>query len=82
MVIGYHDYRNVRGEPPYLNETPLRALYLIATNGTPKLKDPESLSYDIRKFLAWCLQVDFNKRLMLMNYYMIILLLNVMMYRR
>ncbi|CAI5759748.1 unnamed protein product [Candida verbasci] len=52
----------IEGEPPYLNETPLRALYLIATNGTPSLKEPESLSYDIRKFLSWCLQVDFNKR--------------------
>lgn len=52
----------IEGEPPYLNETPLRALYLIATNGTPKLKEPEALSYDIRNFLAWCLQVDFNKR--------------------
>ncbi|KAL6451303.1 CST20 Serine/threonine-protein kinase CST20 [Candida maltosa Xu316] len=52
----------LEGEPPYLNETPLRALYLIATNGTPKLKEPEALSYDIRKFLAWCLQVDVNKR--------------------
>lgn len=52
----------IEGEPPYLNETPLRALYLIATNGTPKLKEPEALSYDIRKFLAWCLQVDFNSR--------------------
>ncbi|OBA20312.1 Pkinase-domain-containing protein [Metschnikowia bicuspidata var. bicuspidata NRRL YB-4993] len=52
----------IEGEPPYLNETPLRALYLIATNGTPKLKEPEALSYDIKRFLAWCLQVDFNKR--------------------
>lgn len=52
----------IEGEPPYLNETPLRALYLIATNGTPKLKNPEALSYDIRHFLSWCLQVDFNKR--------------------
>ncbi|KAJ8140556.1 hypothetical protein OY671_006261 [Metschnikowia pulcherrima] len=52
----------IEGEPPYLNETPLRALYLIATNGTPKLKEPEALSYEIKKFLAWCLQVDFNKR--------------------
>lgn len=52
----------IEGEPPYLNETPLRALYLIATIGTPKLKEPEALSYDIRKFLSWCLQVDFNKR--------------------
>lgn len=52
----------IEGEPPYLNETPLRALYLIATNGTPRLKEPEALSYEIRRFLAWCLQVDFNKR--------------------
>ncbi|EDK45730.1 hypothetical protein LELG_03909 [Lodderomyces elongisporus NRRL YB-4239] len=52
----------IEGEPPYLNETPLRALYLIATNGTPTLKEPEALSFDIRKFLVWCLQVDFTKR--------------------
>lgn len=52
----------IEGEPPYLNETPLRALYLITTIGTPKLKEPEALSYDIRRFLSWCLQVDYNKR--------------------
>lgn len=52
----------IEGEPPYLNETPLRALYLIATNGTPKLKEPEALSTDIKLFLAWCLQVDFHAR--------------------
>lgn len=52
----------IEGEPPYLNETPLRALYLIATNGTPRLKEPEALSNDIKKFLSRCLQVDPTKR--------------------
>lgn len=52
----------IEGEPPYLNETPLRALYLIATNGTPRLKEPEALSNDIKKLLARCLQVDPVKR--------------------
>lgn len=48
----------IEGEPPYLNETPLRALYLIATNGTPKLKEPENLSETLTKFLEWSLKVD------------------------
>jgi serine/threonine protein kinase len=37
-------------------------LYLIATNGTPKLKHPETISSDFRDFLGKCLEVDVDKR--------------------
>ncbi|PVU94585.1 hypothetical protein BB561_002432 [Smittium simulii] len=49
-------------EPPYLDEEPLKALYLIATNGTPTLKDPDSLSLELKSYLAECLCVDVDSR--------------------
>ena len=52
----------IQGEPPYLDEPPLRALYLIATIGTPKLNDPSSLSSDLKDFLANMLQVREDQR--------------------
>ena len=52
----------IEGEPPYLNENPLKAMYKIATNGTPKLKEPKKLSNECRDFIACCLEVDVAKR--------------------
>ena len=52
----------IENEPPYLNEEPLKALYLIATNGTPKLKAPEKLSMSLKQFLSNCLCVDVKSR--------------------
>mmetsp|Transcript_58038 Transcript_58038/g.142356 ORF Transcript_58038/g.142356 Transcript_58038/m.142356 type:complete len:369 (+) Transcript_58038:1-1107(+) len=48
----------VQGEPPYLREQPLRALYLIATKGMPKLNDEGKHSGQLLDFYRKCLATD------------------------
>lgn len=52
----------IEGEPPYLNQNPLKALYLIATNGTPTIGNPENLSEMFKGYLGLALSVDVEKR--------------------
>ncbi|XBW37147.1 hypothetical protein QEN19_002725 [Hanseniaspora menglaensis] len=53
----------VDGEPPYMNETPLRALYLIAKNGTPSLINADGISLLGIQFMDCCLHVSPENRL-------------------
>jgi p21-activated kinase 1 len=53
----------IEGEPPYLNQNPLKALHLIATRGTPTIANPEKLSSTFRDYLAKTLEVNVEKRL-------------------
>eukprot|EP00004_Rigifila_ramosa_P010975 TRINITY_DN2315_c0_g1_i1.p1 TRINITY_DN2315_c0_g1~~TRINITY_DN2315_c0_g1_i1.p1 ORF type:complete len:577 (+),score=97.12 TRINITY_DN2315_c0_g1_i1:44-1774(+) len=52
----------IDGEPPYIDYPPIRALFLIATNGTPELKNPQRLSPEFKDFLMKCLCVDVEQR--------------------
>ena len=60
--LGIMAIEMIESEPPYLNEEPLKALFLIATHGTPRLKDPTKLSQALKHFLSVCLCVDAKSR--------------------
>ncbi|KAL9617043.1 MAG: hypothetical protein Q9160_008160 [Pyrenula sp. 1 TL-2023] len=60
--LGIMAIEMIESEPPYLNEEPLKALFLIATNGTPRLKNPHKLSKELKGFLSVCLCVGVESR--------------------
>lgn len=47
---------------PYMEYPPLRALFLIATNGSPGLKEPAKWSDTFKDFLNQCTATDPEER--------------------
>jgi p21-activated kinase 1 len=50
------------GEPPYVDVPPMRALYMIVTQGIPPISSPETRSPEFLDFLDQCLKVDPGQR--------------------
>jgi tRNA A-37 threonylcarbamoyl transferase component Bud32 len=49
-------------EPPYINETPIKALFLITNNPAPTVKNASDWSDQLLSFLSRCLEKDPLKR--------------------
>ncbi len=55
--LGITAIEMAEGEPPLLNEPPLRALLLITINGSPSLKDKSRWTREFLHFLSRCFDV-------------------------
>jgi p21-activated kinase 1 len=60
--LGITAIEMAEGEPPFLNEPPLRALLLITVNPSPALKANSNWSKSFKHFLKRCLDVKGEKR--------------------
>lgn len=60
--LGIMTLEMIDGEPPYMDQDPIKALYLIATIGSPEIKNPQELSPQLRNFLEVCLKLKAEER--------------------
>lgn len=56
--LGIMALEMVEGEPPYMGEPMLKALYMIAKEGRPAFKNPGGMSPDLKDFIEQCTIMD------------------------
>lgn len=57
--LGVMAMEMAEGDPPYMDHPPIRALFMITTQGIPPLRQPAAWSGDFKNFIAMC--VDRNQ---------------------
>ena len=60
--VGIMAQEMIEGEPQYMEETTLKALYLIASQGRAPFKNPEKISPGLKNFIKQCTVMDPNNR--------------------
>ena len=50
------------GEPPYIEESMLKALFLIAKKGRPDFKKPSAMSAQFKDFITQCTIMEPDQR--------------------
>jgi serine/threonine protein kinase len=60
--LGIMALEMIEGEPPYINESMLRALFLIASKGCPDFRDPDGMSEEFKDFIRSCTVMDADQR--------------------
>eukprot|EP01103_Thecamoeba_quadrilineata_P015971 TRINITY_DN51_c3_g7_i1.p1 TRINITY_DN51_c3_g7~~TRINITY_DN51_c3_g7_i1.p1 ORF type:complete len:692 (+),score=180.27 TRINITY_DN51_c3_g7_i1:71-2146(+) len=60
--LGIMGYEMIEGQPPYVNESNIRALFMIASQGMPPFTAPENLSPECIEFIKLCTVMDHEQR--------------------
>jgi len=60
--LGVMGMEMFEGVPPYMEETMLRALFLIASKGLPPFKSPEAMSEEFKDFIHMCCTMEAEAR--------------------